>query len=78
MFITLGVAAEVVMVIQNKNFFVGPMLLAVKDSRRQSTQARANHHEIIVFTRLAHVIGAQTAAPSMLVRHRIGAWMAAP
>ena len=78
MLIALGVAAEVVVVIQDENRFVGSVLLAIENCRRQPTQAGANHHQIIVFSRLTHVIGAQTNAPSMLVRHGIGTWMAAP
>ena len=78
MLITLGMAPEVVVVIQNENLFIGPVLLTIKNSRGEAAQARADNHEIIVFTSFPHVISAETAAPRMLVRHRVGAWVAPP
>ena len=78
MLIAPCVAAKVIVVIQNENLFVGSMLLAIKDCRRQSTQARADDHKIIVFISFAHVISAQTAAPGVLMCHGVGSWVAPP
>ena len=58
MLITLGMTAEVVVVVQNENLFVGSVLLAIKDSRGEAAEARADNHDIIVFTSFAHVISA--------------------
>ena len=78
MFITLGVAAEVVVVIQNQNLFVGAMLLAIKDCRGQAAQAGTNHYQIIVFARLADLFDFQATAPGVLMRHGIRSWVATP
>ena len=42
MFITLGMAAEVVVVIQNKDLFVGAVLLALESLSRFAWQPGAN------------------------------------
>ena len=52
MFITLGVSAEIIMVVENKHLLIPAMLLLIKVCGRQSAKAAANHNQVVGFRQL--------------------------
>ena len=72
MFVALGMAAKVIVIIENQNGFIWPVLLAVKDSGGQATQPGANDDQIVVLTRLFRSTRLVSGIPGALMRHGIG------
>ena len=47
MFIALGMAAEIIMVVQDQDFFICSMLLLKKVGSRESTKSATNNDQIV-------------------------------
>ena len=49
MFIALGMAAEIIMVVQYQDLLVGSMLLLIEIGRRQAADSATNNNQVIGF-----------------------------
>ena len=75
--IAFGVAAKVIVVIEDQDCFVWPVLLAIKHRCRQAAQSRAHHDQVVVFIdRLRHS-RLITPLPAPLVGNSVGAGVTA-
>ena len=75
MLIAFGVAAKVIVVIEDQNRFVWPVLLAIKHRCRQAAQPRAHHDQVVVFVDWFGDSRLITALPAPLVSNGIRAGM---
>ena len=75
--VSLCMAAKVIMIIKQQNFYICTLLLLVIPGRSQPTHPSANHHQIIVFINCL-ISCRLLALPSERMRHFKRAGMAAP
>ena len=53
MFIALGMAAEIVMVVEDQDLFIRAMLLLIKVSCRQSAEPATNNNQVVSLRQIA-------------------------
>ena len=72
MFVALGMAPKVIVIIENQNGLIGPVMLAVKDSGGEAAQSGANDDQIVMLTRSFWDGRRTIGIPRALMRHGIG------